>query len=290
MDITLSAHGSRLVVHAVGAELASFQGADGVERVWTGDAAYWTGQSPVLFPIVGALVENTVRIGGTPYQIGRHGFARLHEFAVTECGEDFVTLTLRDDEATRAQYPFPFALHITHRLFADGFSTTFAVENTGDAPLPFCIGGHPAFRCPAYPGEDFSDYRLEFQKSETADTWVLDQKGVLHSELAHPVLADASVLPLRYCLFDNDALVLTSLRSRRLTLTNGVHGIDFSFEDFPHLGLWTPARKHAPFLCLEPWQGYAALAGESGDYEDKPGLITLAPGKTHACTYRARMF
>ena len=49
-----------------------------------------------------------------------------------------------------ARYPFPFVLQVRHQLLANGFSTTFAVENPGPAPLPFCIGAHtrPSFRLP----------------------------------------------------------------------------------------------------------------------------------------------
>ena len=42
-------------------------------------------------------------------------------------------------------------------------SQTFRVTNTGDATLPFCVGGHPAFNVPMGDAVDeaFEDYVLE---------------------------------------------------------------------------------------------------------------------------------
>ena len=40
------------------------------------------------------------------------------------------------------------------------------------------IGGHPAFNVPLVDGEDFTDYKVKFEKPETADcpslTWIRD--------------------------------------------------------------------------------------------------------------------
>jgi galactose mutarotase-like enzyme len=45
----------------------------------------------------------------------------------------------------------------------------------------------------------------------------------------------------------------------------------------PHFGLWT--KPGAPFLCLEPWQGFAAPVDFDGEFRDRPGVLTLAPGE-----------
>jgi hypothetical protein len=42
----------------------------------------------------------------------------------------------------------------------------------------------------------------------------------------------------------------------------------------PHLGVWT--KPGAGFLCVEPWQGYAAPLGFIGELKDKPGGVSLA--------------
>ena len=43
---------------------------------------------------------------------------------------------------------------------------SFEVKNTGEEDMPFFVGGHPAFRCPLFEGEDYTDYKLVFEKPE----------------------------------------------------------------------------------------------------------------------------
>ena len=127
----------RATAQTRGGELASLRDGGGREYIWEGDPAFWPGQNPILFPIVGSLLNGKIQINGTTYEMGRHGFARGMEFAPVEQGEDFVALELRETEETLACYPFPFSLRVTHRLLEDGFSTTFSVQNTGGSPMPF---------------------------------------------------------------------------------------------------------------------------------------------------------
>jgi galactose mutarotase-like enzyme len=42
------------------------------------------------------------------------------------------------------------------------------------------------------------------------------------------------------------------------------------------LGIWQ--KPGAYYLCIEPWQGIADPVGYAGDFRDKPGVVTLAPG------------
>ena len=65
-------------VDELGAQLHSLRRRkDGYEYLWQGDPAIWPGQAPILFPIVGSLAEERYWLGGQPYQMPRHGFARL---------------------------------------------------------------------------------------------------------------------------------------------------------------------------------------------------------------------
>jgi galactose mutarotase-like enzyme len=59
-----------------------------------GDAAYWGKHSPVLFPIVGSLKDNTYFYEEKAYQLGRHGFARDSIFEIETQTEDTVTFLL----------------------------------------------------------------------------------------------------------------------------------------------------------------------------------------------------
>lgn len=60
-----------------GAELQSVRlKEDNTEYLWQGDSTYWGRRAPILFPIVGRLVDNTYYVDGKPYSLTQHGFAR----------------------------------------------------------------------------------------------------------------------------------------------------------------------------------------------------------------------
>ncbi len=269
-----------------GAELVSLRDRDGTEYIWQGAPAFWAGRNPLLFPIVGTLRGGEVRIGGRSCRMGRHGFARNRDFAETARGGDFVVYTLREDSESLAVYPFPFSLSVRHTLLENGFSTALTVENTGTASLPFCIGAHTAFRCPLLPGERFEDYRLVFERSEALDALPLTAAGTIGAAPSR-VRLDGAVIPLSYEVFDReDTLIFDSPRSKSVSLLSGNgKGVRVDFGGFPMLGFWTPSNKKAPFLCIEPWHGCAARQDESGDFEDKPHRILLAPGASKELSY-----
>ena len=276
----------RATAQTKGGELVSVRSGSGREYIWEGDPAFWPGQNPVLFPIVGALKDGRVDIGGTVYKMGRHGFARGMEFTPVEQGEDFVTLELRESGETLERYPFPFSLKATHRLLDDGFSTTFTIANTGDNHMPFCIGGHTAIRCPLREGERFEDYELLFEEPEHADSHLLNAGGIIRHNGRRPMLNESGMLPLDYGSFaEMDTIIFSMLRSGKVSLLHreSGRGVCLDFHEFPMVAFWT--NPGAPYLCLEPWQGCAAYDNESGKFEDKPFCAILAPGKEKTLTY-----
>lgn len=286
MTFELKKGNLRAVAQTLGGELVSLQDREGLEYVWQGDPAFWSGQNPVLFPIVGSLKDGTVDIGGHTYEMGRHGFARGMEFTPAAQGEDFITLELRENAQTLARYPYPFSLRVTHQLLNDGFSTTFTVENTGAAPMPFCIGAHTAIRCPLRPGEQFEDYALFFDVSEQADSHLLSPEGIIRHGCMEPMLTEDRRITLDYNVFARlDTIIFSMLRSGNVSLIHHEtgRGILLDFHQFPMVAFWT--KPGAPFLCLEPWQGCAAWDNESGKFEDKPFCTVLDPGKEKDLTY-----
>lgn len=285
MEIQLKNGVYTAAAETMGGELASLRDRQGRQRIWQGDPAVWSGRNPNLFPIVGGLKDGQVYIDGTVCRMGRHGFARRKEFAVAEQGEDFVVLALREDAETLEQYPFPFLLQVRHQLTETGFVTSFAVTNTGERPMPFCIGAHTAFICPVSPEEAFADYRLIFDEPETADAVLPGPDGCLLGEPGYALRGDA--IPLDYGYFDRmDTLIFQGLRSHGVRLVNGAgQGVRMDFADFPMIAFWTKPGAHAPYLCIEPWHGCAAYADESGKFRDKPGCIVLEPGEARTLAY-----
>ena len=290
MELELRRGGRAARVETLGGELVSYRDEGGLEYLWTGDPAYWAGRNPLLFPIVGGLRDGKVQIGGKEVAMARHGFARRREFAVTGQGEDWAELTLEADGETLALYPYPFKLTVAQRLTDGGFSTAVTVTNTGETPMPFCLGAHTAFRCPLEPGEEFADYEIRFPKKETCLTLAPDGNG-LDWNRTQPCLEDTDVLPLDYRWFDDlDTLIFHGLKSEsvRLVSRKSGHGVEVDFSGFPLLALWTMPHKQAPYLCIEPWHGAPAIVGEGPELADKAFAITLAPGESRTLGYQVR--
>ncbi len=280
MQSALTCGNAAGTVSTLGGELVSYRDAEGTEYVWTGDASYWTGHAPVLFPIVGALKGGTVSIGGSEFQMPKHGIARKREFVLAEQTEDSVTFELKSNDQTRPLFPHDFCLRITQKISNHGFSTEYDVFCPEGDSFDFCIGGHAGFCCPLHPGEAFSDYVLEFEQEERPDPCYTDSEGVLHRGQRRQVPMQGNVLPLDYGMFDDDVLIFDEIRSRSVKLVHRTtgKGIRFEFNGFSSLGIWTPPGKQAPFLCLEPWQGLPAYSDEDGAFEHKPGLLRCDSG------------
>jgi len=288
MELQLKKGNMTAIVTDAGAELISLVDGRGMEYIWCGDSAYWGGRNPVLFPIVGNLMDGQVKCKGETYYMGRHGFARNSVFAVSAQGEDFVEYQLVSSDATKEKYPYEFDLRVRHILHEDGFTTAFTVINNGAEALPYCVGAHTAFRCPMKDGEQFTDYEIFFPEEETCHTRVLSGAGCIRSDLTLPMLEATHVLPLRYEPFaELDTLIFEALKSKKVTLRHKSegHGVTMEFADFPMMAFWTNGGKQAPFICIEPWHGCAAVVGESGNLEDKPYAITLQPGEEKTLAY-----
>lgn len=79
-------------VAEMGAELQSVKDNEGREYMWqAGDL--WPRHSPILFPIVCSVNNDTYRVDGQEYHLPRHGFARDTEFTVVKQAENQVTRT-----------------------------------------------------------------------------------------------------------------------------------------------------------------------------------------------------
>ena len=135
-------------VQSLGAQLCSLREVStGREHLWQGDPAVWSGQAPLLFPVIGRLNGGKYRWAGQEYAMPKHGFARKKEFALESQSASQLTLLLRDDENTRAIYPFSFELRLTFALEGNALSVRHSVVNTGAGNMPFCLGAHPGFFC-----------------------------------------------------------------------------------------------------------------------------------------------
>ncbi|EMO7957530.1 aldose 1-epimerase family protein [Listeria monocytogenes] len=269
-----------------GAELTRiFHKDTGLEYLWNADSKFWGRHSPVLFPTVGRLVEDTYLVDGKPYHLGQHGFARDRDFQVVEQTEKSVRFDLDADEDSLAVYPYKFKLSIIYTIEKNTVAVSYEVENTDNKRIYFSIGAHPAFNLPLTDGTTFEDYYLDFGTEENLETLCLE--GPYRSgEIKKVVDEAARYLPLNYDLFKNDALIFEALKQKEMTIKSDKtpHFVKVSFPEFPFVGVWT-AKAGTPFLCIEPWYGIADGAGESVELRDKAGIEHLEPEAVFASEY-----
>ena len=93
-----------------GAELISLKSNER-EYIWKMNLDFWNRHSPILFPIIGSLKDDTYFFEGKEYHLPRHGFAREKQFEVVEKSNDKIVFSLKEDIETLKVYPFHFQLH-----------------------------------------------------------------------------------------------------------------------------------------------------------------------------------
>ena len=294
MVYVLEYQGMKAICTTTGAELVSLTKDGGREVIWQGDETYWNGRNPNLFPIVCSLKNSKTVINGVEYTIPKHGFVRRKEFELVEKTDKSITFLYRDNEETKQHYPFSFRFYVTHTLTEDGFITEYRVENTDKQTMLFGLGGHTAYNCPMKEGDSFTDYEIRFSETETHPVYQCvaeDLGGLLYERGIRKEYENVSVIPLKYDIFDLDALMFSKLNSKKIQLIHqsGDYGVEVEVDGFSCLGIWTPIKKEAPFLCIEPWTIIPDKEDTTGVFSEKPNITALEAGKSKTYSYRVRL-
>ena len=261
-----------------GAELNSLQKIDeDLEYIWQGNPKYWARHSPVLFPIVGRLKDDSYFYKNKKYNLSQHGFARDKEFELIKKGEDFIEFSLKNDEETLKNYPFLFELNISYKLEKTKLIISYKVKNRSEDRLYFSIGAHPAFNISSGDFLDFEDVR-------TSKRYFLDDKGLIYKN--EEVSFTKNSLILDEEIFKNDALVFNDKNIKSIILRDkNINKIlKVEFKDLPYLGVWSKPNL-APFVCIEPWFGVADEENSNQNIEDKRGVQVLLKDELFSCFY-----
>ena len=268
----------RLSADTMGAELNSFT-ANGREYIRQKNDV-WGGQSPLLFPVVGKLKDDLLKVGGKTFAMPKHGFAKNSDFALESKGEECMTFLLKSSEATLACYPFDFELRVTYALTESGFTMNYSVKNAGAEAMYFSIGAHPGFFADA--GDE-----LVFDSSETAPAWLFGSAKLIGRKLEN-VFENGNTITLRLELFRDDALIFEGLRSSGVTLKRGNgRNVHVDFGGAPCLGIW--AKPASDYVCIEPWYGVDDREDADYSFENKPHVQKLDSGKEFKFTVSAEV-
>jgi galactose mutarotase-like enzyme len=271
-----------LEIAELGAEMKSLKSIPNEkEWLWQADPDFWPRTAPVLFPIVGKLVEDQFFHNEHPYPLSQHGFARDRVFDVIESGPDRIRFHLKSDYESRKFYPFDFDLFISYNLAKNWVWVDYEVVNSSDSELFFSIGAHPGFSLPGFPE---TQYSLIFEQNETLQAFPLDH-GLLHPKPASDLIVDGSNLQLDSETFKNDALVFNNVKSSWIGIRDesGNNLLKVHFSGFPWLGIWS--KPAAPFICIEPWFGHADWIGKPSEISKKDGILHLEPEENFHCRF-----
>ena len=236
-----------------------------------------------LFPFVGRLKDDQYEYQGKIYHQTQHGFARDREFKVIEQESTKAVFELRDDEQTRAAYPFAFVLTISYQLDGERLLISYRVENpSDDQTLIYALGAHPGFNVPVDEQGSFETAQLSVSPAIDYQQVKLVAPGPFN-DLEHPeVLHMQQPVTLNHELFDEDALIFATKGmpfTATLTEPQTSHGMHVQVNGAPFVGVWSPYPAKANLVCVEPWWGIADNIHSDGKLEDKQVMSRLAPGK-----------
>ena len=265
-------------IKSFGAELNSLKKCDeNFEYIWQANSKYWARHSPVLFPIVGRLKEDSYFYKNKKYSLSQHGIARDKEFEIVQNEADFIEFRLKSDEKSLEFYPFFFELDIGYKLDKNSLIVSYKVKNKSDEKMYFSIGAHPAFNT------QVGDF-LEFENIKTTKRYFLDEKGLIYKN--EDLNLENSKLYLDKDLFKDDALVFNDSNIKQITLKSieNRSRVKVKFDNFAYLGIWSKPND-APFVCIEPWFGVADEENANQKIEDKKGILSLEKEEEFFCFY-----
>ena len=266
----------KVEIDSFGAEVKSvINKANNREYMWYGNPKFWGRTSPVLFPFVGSVKNKEYRYKGKTYPMGQHGFARDNEHTLLEQTDTRLTFSFCSSEKTREVFPFDFELQCGYELVGNELKVIWKVINPSDDVLYFSVGAHPAFLCPVNGEKDKCGYKLYFEGINEV---------VHHGNTpAGMAIMDNETLPL-----DNGRVSITSDFFDKCTYMiennqTGLVGIetpegnrivDVKFNT-PLFAIWSPEKKNAPFICIEPWYGRCDREDFDGEINERDYTNTL---------------
>lgn len=255
------------------------------------DEADWSnvarvrGGNPLLFPFLGRhRVDGCIGEWRDPAGVVRslpaHGFARDLPFTPTlDADGRGLRMTLVDDAATRAQYPFSFSFEAAYRCVdAHTLEVTLTTTNRADEALPYYAGHHFYF---ALPHALHAQTTLELPPTERRRQ--LEDGSIAPAVPGAPryTLDDAEIQDRFHCLRDIPSEPV------RLSCPPLNKHIELDLHrpgSVPWYAIttWTETPT-SNFYCVEPWLGLPDAIHHG------LGLRWLAPGSTETAALRIKV-
>ena len=278
----------RAGISSTGAELVSlYDLTNARELLWQGNKAIWSGQAPVLFPLVGRLKTKGFVYEGKRYEIDIHGFARTSEFSPTRQTKNSISLTIVSSEQTHKHYPFDFEFTVRYTLDGRRLLKEHIIKNNSGTDMYYEVGGHEGYMLPLSGDEKMADYYLLFKGKNALHSFNKDDNVMMLNEKS-TVELDNGRLFLNMNFFVNDALVLDDEAGKTVELHGPKTGrlLTVSFADFKYVGIWTRYMKtDTNYICVEPWSSLPDFAHLGTELTQKIGIRRLSAGQSEVLGY-----
>lgn len=274
--IEISNNQLAVTISPIGAEVQSIKDVNTqCEYLWHGDAQWWSGHSPILFPIVGGLWNGTCRVDGQELHISKHGFVRRAPWRVVSVEAHKAVFEFVSTVGTFAIFPYAFRLTATYSLDDRKLRAEFCVENLGGSPFCFQLGGHPAIALPNWDDAQSLDGYLRLEGNPTHVLRAGEQGCLEPDTFPVPLNADGLV-PLTVDTFSHEALIFDNHQvSAATVLTPSGQPVARVESTAPVWLFWSPQGVHTPFVCLEPWYGLCDHQSFCGDITERPYINTV---------------
>jgi galactose mutarotase-like enzyme len=250
------------------------------------ESKFWDRKSPILFPIVGRLLNGTTIIDGKEYHMDIHGFGMDLNFQ--EIGKYQYMAT--SNEETLTKYPFEFDLYISYSIDKNKLKYNYTVFNKNSKTMLFGIGGHPGFKCNYF--EEKSSIEFEEEENNIKVIPIILPQGLMNNETedGNNYIKNKKTLDIKKDTFKNDAIVFTDIKSKSVFLKDdGKKILKFNFEGFKYLGIWS-AEGNAPFICIEPWYDPPDYIDSNQKFEEKKDIVRLEPNKAFTVEFSVEFF
>lgn len=248
--------GAVALISLFGAQVLSWVPAGGEDRLYLSPDAVFDGATPIRGGVPLCFPQFAGR-GPLP----KHGFARnrLWEVSNTRAGKDFAlaTLSLADDEASRAVWPHAFSAEMSVSISGDRLDLELEVDNTGSTPFSFTAALHTYLKVREVEHLRIEGLRgLDYCDSADGDA-IKKETGVGVSIEAEMDRIYHNAPPTLLVREDSRAM--------------GIHS-----QNFPDVVVWNPWEDKCAALADMPADGFRRMLCVEAAAVREP--VELAPG------------
>ena len=146
----------------------------------------------------------------------------------------------------------------------------------------FSIGAHPAFLCT----EKKEGYRLYFEGVDEIVHHGNDVESGMALRENLKLLLTKNRVAITEDFFDRCTYMIEGNQTKCVGIedSKGNRIVDVRF-DTPLFAIWSPEKKNAPFVCIEPWYGRCDKEAFSGTLEEREWSNQLGVNEVFEAAY-----